>query len=326
MSYGAMRPSYKGKETYVLAIGESVRYDNLSLAGYHRKTTPLLETLDNLTLYSDYFSTANLTMYSVPQILTRATPEDFELNYKEKSIYRPFQECGFKTFFICAGNLLCYEKYLSNGSDGLYALSEADDARIATLVDSLSARYEKTFFVVQFKGNHSPYDNFPKTCARYRPNPVNDRVSWDNFQAMVNAYDNTVLFLDQNLYHIIKAIDRKDARSAFMMVSDHGADYTTGVSDHGGNCMPGKAEYHVPLLFWNSRAWGEAYALKRANVRRHKDEPVNADNVFYSVIDMADICVSEPYAHPSWSIFSDKLAPHERRLLVPDGHNTIVVR
>lgn len=326
MSYGATRPSYKGKETYVLAIGESVRYDNLSLAGYQRTTTPLLETLDNLILYSDYFSTANLTMYSVPQILTRATPEDFALNYKEKSVYRPFQECGFKTFFICTDNLLSYERYLSDGSDGLYALPHASDSRIAELVDSLSSCYEKTFFVVQFKGNHSPYTNFPKSCDRYRPNPVSDKVAWDNFEAMVNAYDNTVLFMDYNLFHIIKAIDREGARSAFMMVSDHGADYTTGCSDHGGNCMPRKAEYHVPLMFWGSRTWDESYARKRVNALRHKDAAVNADNVFYSVLDMADIRIPAPYAHPSWSIFADRLAAHERRLLVPDGQNTIVVR
>ena len=62
MSFGATRPSDNCKEAYVLAIGESLRYDNLSLGGYSRKTTPLLESLDNVTLYSNYYSAANLTM------------------------------------------------------------------------------------------------------------------------------------------------------------------------------------------------------------------------------------------------------------------------
>lgn len=89
-----------------MAVGESLRYNSLSLGGYERETTPLLESLSNITLFSNYYSTANLTMYSVPQILTRATPDDFAQNYREKSIFKPFQECGFKTFVICAGNLL----------------------------------------------------------------------------------------------------------------------------------------------------------------------------------------------------------------------------
>lgn len=106
MKFGAKRSKINEKESYVLAIGESLRYDNLSIAGYGRKTTPLLETLDNLTLFSDYYSAANLTMYSVPQIVTRATADNFVLNYQEKSIIQPFKECGFKTFVVCAGNLL----------------------------------------------------------------------------------------------------------------------------------------------------------------------------------------------------------------------------
>ena len=54
MSFGAKRPKVVGKEIYVLAIGESLRYDNLSLAGYHRSTTPLLDSLEPIVLFSVY--------------------------------------------------------------------------------------------------------------------------------------------------------------------------------------------------------------------------------------------------------------------------------
>lgn len=327
MSFGAKRSHYKGKEIYVLAIGESLRYDNLSLAGYHRKTTPLLESLDSVLLFSNYYSTANLTMYSVPQIVTRATAEDFPQNYREKSIFKPFQECGFKTFVI--GNNLMGEKgyeYLSHGCDKVFSMSEHDDARIAPLVDSLSRLYEKVFFIIHFKGNHGPYDNFKKAQDKYHPNPVSDHVGWDNHEAMVNAYDNTVLFTDDCVYHIIKAMDKPNTQSAFLMVSDHGADYDTGVSDHGGNCNPRKAEYHVPLILWQSQTWRKHHPQKLQNLKGNKDKPVNADNVFYSVCDMADITLASQYAKPEWSVFGSRLQLHERKLLVPDGKNYIVVR
>ncbi len=327
MSFGAKRPHYDGQEIYVLAIGESLRYDNLSLAGYHRFTTPLLESLEGIMLFSNYYSTANLTMYSVPQVVTRATADDFPQNYREKSIFKPFQECGFKTFVI--GNNLMGEKgyeYLSHGCDKVFSIPKYDDGGIAPLVDSLSRRYEKVFFIVHFKGNHGPYDNFKKSQDKYHPNPVSDHVGWDNHEAMVNAYDNTVLFADDCVYHIIKSMDKPNVQSAFLMVSDHGADYDTGVSDHGGNCNPRKAEYHVPLILWQSRTWRNHHSRKLQNLKSNKDKPVNADNVFYSVCDMADITLAPQYAKPEWSFFGSRMQLHERKLLVPDGKNYIVVR
>lgn len=325
MSFGANRPDISDKETYVLVIGESLRYDNLSLGGYCRSTTPMLESLDNVTLLTNYYSTANLTMYSVPQIITRATPDEFILNYKEKSLVSVFSECGFKTFVISSGNLLSYETYLSSGCDELFALTEFDDGNIAQKVDSLSSLYEKTFFIVQYKGNHSPYNNFEKEQDLYHPNPVSDKVSWTDHEAMVNAYDNTVLFTDKNVYNLVKAIDKPDSRSALVLVSDHGADYELGVNDHGGNCNPCKAEYHVPLIFWHNNKWGGNNQKKLSALKFHKDKPVNADNIFYTVCDMADITIAEQYTKLEWSLFNPYLQLHERRLLVPDGKNTIKV-
>lgn len=328
MRYGARRPSVEGRETYVLAIGESLRYDNLGIAGYGRDTTPLLARLKNLTLFSNYYSTANLTMYSVPQILTPATADDFQRNYSEKSVFLPFKECGFKTFVICSGNLLTYEsdRYLSDGCDKLYSLTENDDDKMAHIIDTLSLRYEKTFFIVQFQGNHGPYRNFRKEQDVFHPNPVTDKASWSDHHALVNAYDNTVRFTDYCVYGIIAAIDKPGRTSAYMMVSDHGADYDTGVSDHGGNCNPRKAEYHVPFIFWHNDAWGRKYAQKEVCVRMNREKPVNADNVFYSACDMADISLAKVYAKPEWSIFSKNLKLHERKLLVPDGRNSIIVK
>ena len=102
------------KQVYVLAVGESLRYDNVSLNGlYTRSTTPRLESKDNLLLFHNYYSQACLTMYSVPQLLTRATPDNYDLNFMERSIVEPFRECGFKTFTIVSNtNLLSYETYL----------------------------------------------------------------------------------------------------------------------------------------------------------------------------------------------------------------------
>ena len=150
MSFGAKRTAEeKRKEIYVLYIGESVRYENLTVSGYHRDTTPLLASLDNLVLYTDYYTTANLTMYSVPQIVTRATPDDYNLSYKERSIVKPFKECGFKVFVI-GSNIMATTPHLTAGCDGIIHLPATEDARMGGMVDSLASHHDKLFVILHF--------------------------------------------------------------------------------------------------------------------------------------------------------------------------------
>lgn len=82
----------------------------------------------------------------------------------------------------------------------------------------------------------------------------------------------------------------------------------------------------MPLIFWHSDLWGKNHTAKCQNISKNKNRAVNSDNVFYSVCDMADITIDKKYAHPEWSIFNAKLKDHERKLLVPDGKNFIVVK
>ena len=325
MKFGAKQlKQVSEREVYVLAIGESCRYSNLSLAGYYRKTTPNLDTLSNVYLFTDYFSTACLTMYSVPQILTRATPSDFACNYREKTIIQPFNECGFKTFVLShKANLLSYEKYLTY--DAFKHIVVDNDSRIPFLIDSLSCIYSKSFFVVQFLGSHSSYRNFEKQQNLFRPNPISDKVSWDDKDAMINAYDNTILFTDHVLSSIIKGIDRDSTVSAFLYVSDHGEDFRPGSGGHGGTAKPRIEEYHVPMVFWHSDKWAWYYSTKVNNMKKTLSLPINSDNVFYSVCDMANIHVDEKFMKDEWSVFSSRFRLHDRMLLLPDGANILHV-
>ena len=323
MEFHSKRPPHDGSEIYVLAVGESCRYGNLSLAGYKRSTTPLLEQLENLTLFTDYYSTANLTMYSVPQIVTRATPLDYSLNYKEKSVYKPFQECGFKTYTICCHNLLgdAPWRYLVEGCDGLITVE--NDADIPHEMDSLISMHPKIFFILHFFGNHNSYRNFDTERDVYRPNPVSDNVPWSNEEASLNAYDNTILYTDYVLSSVINSINLPSVQSAFLFVSDHGEDFRPGTGGHGGNGHPNKEEYHVPFIFWHNTLWGDNHKEKVRSMLFHKDLPINADNVFYSVCDMGDITLGREYAKPEWSVFSGSFLIHDRYLIVPDGKNKI---
>lgn len=319
------------KEIYIFAIGESLRYDNVSLNGkYRRSTTPRLESKENnIMIFDDYFSQACLTMYSVPQLVTRATPDNYELNYAERSIIEPFRECGFKVFTIVSNtNLLSYETYLSDGVDSLIIVPNvvkdreilSGDKTMIHIVDSLAQQHDKLFIMMQFLGNHSFYSNYEKEFEIYNPNSNNcsaDKVR--DSTMLINAYDNSILYTDYILSSIIDKIDRPNTVSAFMFVSDHGEGICDGGGGHGGNCTPGKIEYHVPFIFWWSDSYKSIYADKVTHALSRKQAKLNGDNIYYTLCDLADIQLSEQYNNPSWSVLSSSFTEHERLILVPDG-------
>ena len=325
------------REVYVLAIGESLRYDNVSLNGvYPRSTTPRLESMDNLILFDNYYSQACLTMYSVPMLITRATPPNYDLNFMERSIIEPFRECGFKTFTIVSNtNLLSGETYLSAGVDSLIVVPNivrdgvivSGDKTMIHLVDSLARQYDKLFIMMQFLGNHSFYTNYEPEYDVYRPNAntctPQERATCDSLY--INAYDNSILYTDYILSSIIQQIDRPNTISSFVFVSDHGEGITKDGGGHGGNCTPEKEEYHVPFIFWYSDTYAEYYADKIHNAFQRKSARLNGDCIFYSVCDMANITLDSAYSQPAWSVFSGAFQEHERLILVPDGVTCIRV-
>lgn len=333
-TFNASKQVSDKREIHVLAIGESMRFDKLSLNGYNRKTTPLLDNTNNLISFRNYYSTACLTMFSVPQIVTRATPLDYELNYKEKGIVQAFKDAGFKTYVIVAGgNLLSYEKYLTQGTDSLIILPNrmldseevSGDREIVVKMDSLiKSSDDNIFFIVEFKGNHHPYTNYESNYDIWKPNfKTSANVKSDSLY--INAYDNSMLYQDWILSSIINKIEEQNTVSTFTFVSDHGENITSTGGGHGGDCSPIKTEYHVPFLFWYSDTYASNFPKKVELAKSRKEVRLNADNIFYSVCDVAGINLDSIYSHTDYSIFSEDFEEHERYVLLPDGINYIMV-
>ena len=328
MNFGAYRKeSIAQKEIYVLAIGESMRYDNLSLNGtYSRETTPLLEKQNNLVLFDDYYSQSCLTMFSVPMLVTRATPEDFNLNYHERSIIAPFNECGFSTYVIANSNMLAYQPYLSYGCDSLIQIQNvvkegkiiSGDKTIIHIIDSLADCHDKLFVVCQFLGNHSFYANYECEFDIYHPNSNDTDIGYSE-ETLTNAYDNSILYADYILSSIIDVIHRENTLSAMIFVSDHGEFISNDGAGHGGTSTPTKEEYHVPFIFWSSETYVEHNPQALSFACAHKKSRCNGDNIFYSVCGMAGITLDSVYSKPKWNVLSADYKEHERFLLDPDG-------
>ena len=319
MTFGATRPDIQGREYYIMCIGESLRAANLGINGYDRQTTPLLQSLDNMVSFTDYYSNATLTMYSVPMMLSRATVDDYDINYTEYGILKPYRECGFKTIVISPGKLLTYEKYLTHGADTVYNVR--NDSVIPALIDSLTQVYPKVFFLVQLYQSHLYFDNFTPQYDAYRPNLATDGGHGipATDELMVNAYDNTVLYTDYIMSSMIRAIDKPDARSAFLFASDHGEVLELDKPGRGCALNPDKDEYHVAMMFWSSDLWTQTHQDAARRIKEISHQPINADYLFYTACDMADITIDKKFQKPEWSLLSPRFKTHERKVMLPDG-------
>lgn len=334
--YAAVRGSNPNiAETYVLCIGESMRYDNISInSNYWRSTTPHLERINNIIAYSDYYSTACLTMYAVPLLISPATPDSFDETYTTRSIIAPFKEVGFNVFVIATkGQLLTHEnrEYLRLGMDSLVVIE--DDSEAITVISELSQKYNKSFFIVELWGSHHPYYNYPNEFEIYTPTNHTDPYKYTDEQYFMNAYDNTILYTDYILSVIADSLEKQEACATMLYTSDHGESISNERYGHGFEHYPNprdqyQVEYHVPLVLWYSDEYANLYPSKVNAFKSHRNSPVNADYVFYSLCGMADIDISlwsNDFGLANHNLFEDSIVLKPREILLTDGEHIMNV-
>lgn len=315
------------KEIYVLSIGESLRYRNMSLNGiYPRQTTPMLEQQTNLCLYSDYYANATLTQHALPLLFTPANTTDFNGHFNYKTIASAFSETGFTTVLVSHRAQLMnngYHNYLAQDFDTIVWVEH--DSLIAPIMAQLAEQKQKLFVVTHYLGNHMFYTNRTEDCLMWRPD-YNADTKTKSDSLFLNAYDNSILYTDRLLSESIDSLRKTHAFVTWLFVSDHGEYISSNVSGHGHTYHPTKDEYHVPLMVWYSDEYKAAYPEKVANAFMHKDEPVCADYVFWSVLDMANIQIGSTLQQKSMSIFEEPLKNKDRTLLLPNGESIKIMK
>ena len=312
------------QEIYVFSIGESVRYKNWSLnETYERQTTPCLKYKSNLCLYTDYYANATLTQHALPMLFTPVSVDDFQEHFRYKTIAAAFREVGFRTVLVSHRAQLMnngYHDYLAQDFDSVVLVIH--DSLIAPSITNIARKEPKLFVVTHYLGNHMFYTNRPEDCLVWRPDYNADSKAQSD-SLFLNAYDNSLLYTDRLLSEAISILDSMNAICSWLFISDHGEYISPRVSGHGYTYHPTKNEYYVPLMMWYSNEYEETYPEKVANVIKHKGEPVCADHIFWSVLDMASMHIDSALQQEGMSIFCDTLLPHQRTLLLPDGKSII---
>lgn len=285
------------KEIYLLVIGESARYQNWSVNGYPRQTSPRLAQLagrGELISLIDMSTSSNGTGMAVPLLVTRASAVNVELLKHEGSVASAFKEAGFKTGWISNQDNVYPPDTDFSDFKGSWNFDRYDESMLPIIAEALKQSGQKIFLVVHTMGSHVDYDRrYPKRFKVFQPtlSDLDLPVAPGLRDAIVNSYDNSILATDDFIARIIAMLEEQHCVCSAFYVSDHGEnlfDDERKMFMHTG-ASPSKVETHIPAFIWSSQAYKSHYPAKYQALIRHKANKMSHDNVFHTLLDMANI-------------------------------------
>ena len=315
-------------QVVVMVLGESSRFDRWSLNGYGRDTNPLLSKEGNLVPLADVITPVSATRLSVPVIISRKPAmQSLKDGFYEKSFLSAFKEAGFKTFWL--SNQVSFGKFDTPVS--VFA-KEADEVEFlnlggftdnasydAVLLDPLRRAVadpaQKVLVVLHTLGSHWNYAHrYPKAFDRWQPSLQGmDKpdVTDSSLQPkMSNSYDSAILYTDWFLSNVIGVLKESGLPASLLYVADHGQtiyDKSCKIAFHGHNTQ---YEFHVPAFVWYSDSYAERFPAKVDQLRRHRKAKLSTENMFHTVLDMADI--RYPDEHLERSFVNAAFKRHKR--------------
>ena len=315
-------------QVVVMVIGESARYDRWGINGYARDTTPLLKGERNLVTLSNVVSAVSATRLSVPILVSRKpATESLQAQFREKSFITAYREAGFKTYWL--SNQMSFGEYdtpisvYANEADvalflnlgGMSKESDLDAVLLDPLSNALADPAPKKLIVLHTLGSHWNYSHrYPQSFDKWQPSLFGvDKPAYTDLAIkpqLNNSYDNSILYTDWLLDQVVTQLKSVSGVSSMVYVADHGQTLYDGschLAFHGHNTQ---YEFHVPALVWYSDAYRAAYPDKVARLLRNRRAKLATENVFHSLLDMADIRYATE--HLEYSFLNRAFRPHKR--------------
>ncbi|AAU03800.1 phosphoethanolamine transferase [Rickettsia typhi] len=285
----------------VLVIGESARFDHFGINGYKRDTTPYLNTTKNIISFKAE-SSYNLTYLSVPSLLSRYPANQIENSRLENTFLSILTRLGFNTTWIGTQTLMRnFANFdLSNiyndvnftivpGGSALFSLNDHDE-KILPFTKEIITKSGKQFLVLHTSGSHWNYNaRYPKKFEHFTPichiKVKGDASDCDQL-ALMNSYDNSILYTDFLLSNIIGLL--KDKNAFLLYVSDHGESLgENGYYGHGGPLL--SEQITVPFIVWVSDTFKTKYPESVDAIKSYSSTEISHDYVFHSILDCLNI-------------------------------------
>lgn len=299
----------KGREVYVLVIGEAARAASWQMFGYERETNPLLAKRDDLMLFRNVVTQSNTTHKSVPMILSSVHTSQHKELYRRSGIPALFNEAGFTTYFM--SNQSPQGAMIDNLAHDAKHVMYMDTPRLdMQLVDAMRKALaedesEKILFILHTYGSHFSYhQRYPREAAYFTPDD-DVAIRRKNMEMIRNAYDNSTRYTDYFLNEVISTLEGLDGvTSAMYYCADHGEDLFDGTKKRFLHASPTVTyhQLHVPSFAWFSEKYREVYNRKIVAAIENEMAPATTYSVFHTMADMANI--TSPYVINEASLFN----------------------
>lgn len=280
----------------IVVIGESVRADHLSINGYERPTTPLLEQRSNVVSFPYVYTEQTHTLASVPILLTRADTLHPQHQYNETSFAAILRNEDFHTAWISnqdLGNTFaafpseCDTMIWANAGKSVFVFSGwYDEELLSDMDEQLSIGYPKNLLVFHTIGSHWYYNNHvPANQHYFLPITTNRVVTNNSIEQIVNSYDNTIRYTDFVLDSMIQRLENRCA--VMIYISDHGE----SLGEHGNwlHATGAKETKNPACIVWYSNSFAERYPNKVSCLNLNSKLRYRTDFLFHSILSLADL-------------------------------------
>lgn len=293
------------KTLVVLVVGETARAENFSLGGYARDTNPQLKK-QQVIYYPNASSCGTETAISVPCMFSNMPREHYDANlaHHQEGVLDVLAHAGVSVLWRendggCKGacdrvphtDMTQWQlpQYCHDG----FCLDDVLLHRFDNYVDSL---HNDGIIVLHQMGSHGPayFKRYPAAFQRFTPTCDSNQIQDCDHQALVNTYDNSLLYTDDMLSRTIDKLKGLSDRFnvALVYLSDHGESLGEhGMYLHGAPYLFAPwQQTHIPLLLWMSPGYAAAYHIDQACLRQQATETaVSQDNLFHTVLGLFNI-------------------------------------
>lgn len=306
---GPVLAGEKKKTLVIFVLGETARAENFSLGGYARETNPKLKR-DNVIYYRNATSCGTETAISVPCMFSNMTRQQYNANLAHH------QE-GLLDVMAHAGvNVLWREN--DGGCKGAcdrvphtdmtqWRVSELcktdyclDDVLLHRLNNYIGSVKDDTVIVLHQMGSHGPayYLRYPAEMRQFTPTCDSNQIQDCDPQALVNTYDNSILYTDSMLDSTISLLkswgDKYNV--ALIYLSDHGESLGEhGMYLHGTPYLFAPSQQtHIPFLLWMSADYATAFGIDQQCLQKQaQGDEVSQDNIFHTLLGMINVQTRE---------------------------------
>lgn len=309
-----MTPLGEAEKVLLLTV-DSLRADHVGVLGYHRDTTPFLDSFAGQSrVFSRAYAASVHTRESIPSIMTGTYPPEAVsrlYRFRRQSIASMLASVGYDTGAFLASPFFTREFGYHRGFD----VFDSEYAHTAPgmavkylaellanrhyrdgydlnqgIVDFLETRSGPSFVWGHYMDVHGPYNRFDEihfgTDVSSRRLQLLFRrakympwsISADQRAILVDAYDNAIRYFDGVMEALLEKLQRRDllSETAIVFVADHGESFgENGMYEH--KRYLGEELLHVPLLVYDGEDSGWI------------DEPVSTVDIFRTITDMAGI-------------------------------------